>query len=120
MQVRKFCVMLMVLATVLCGAWGTNYRWKSGAEDAIWINYKNWEYSATGVIWSSISDSSADIPGQNVNGHDNTDATIYINTDNNNNSNIVIKITEDITFENLYIETDNRCRNRLCHGKYPM
>lgn len=107
MQVRKFCVMLMVLATVLCGAWGTNYRWKSGAEDAIWINYKNWEYSATGITWSSISDSSADIPGQNVNGHDNTDATIYINTDNNNNSNIVIKITEDITFENLYIETDN-------------
>lgn len=99
--------MLLLVFLCLSGLWGAKYRWKNTDGDNIWTNYKNWEWANIGSgDWNSIADSSADIPGQNKNGVDNTTGTVYLNTDDYSTNDIVIYVTENITLTNLYIESD--------------
>ena len=105
MQVRKFCVMLMVLATVLCGAWGNRFRWTNGDGDGVWTNYKNWEYYDFGSSsWKTIGDDTKDYPGYNGNTND---AQVFLNTDDYGNSDITISIPENLKITSLYIESDS-------------
>ncbi len=103
------CVLMCVGGGAIYAA--TEYRWQDGQTSTVggnavyeWSNYKNWQY--LGVGWQNISDSSADYPGQNANGHDNTTAIVYLNTEDNGENNIVVYITNDITLGSLYIESD--------------
>ncbi|MDY6397650.1 MAG: FlgD immunoglobulin-like domain containing protein [Treponema sp.] len=105
MQVRKFCVMLMVLATLLCGAWGNRFRWTNGDGDGVWTNYKNWEYYDFGSSsWKTIGDDTKDYPGYNGNTND---AQVFLNTDDYGNSDITISIPENLKITSLYIESDS-------------
>ena len=103
------CVLMCVGGGAIYAA--TEYKWQDGQTSTVggnavyeWSNYKNWQY--LGVGWQNISDSSADYPGQNANGHDNTTAIVYLNTADNGGNNIVVYITNDITLGSLYIESD--------------
>ena len=103
------CVLMCVGGGAIYAA--TEYKWQDGQTSTVggnavyeWSNYKNWQY--LGMGWQNISDSSADYPGQNANGHDNTTAIVYLNTADNGGNNIVVYITNDITLGSLYIESD--------------
>ena len=102
MQVRKFCVMLMVLATVLCGAWGggvqnLDFRWSSSSSGD-WTDSSNWKYKPVIGDWTSVG--SGDYPGASSSG---SERSVFLNTDITSNS-IVITLTDDITIKNLNLE----------------
>lgn len=102
----KFCAssmrgkMLACAAMLLCvtvGAWGADgyYRWV-GRTDSSWTTTSNWDGSTTAIGWDSpTNDTSLSAA-----------ATYYINTDQTG-SDIVIVISEDVTVQNLYIESDS-------------
>ena len=112
MQVRKFCVMLMVLATVLCGAWGADsgdFRWGTNASGE-WNTDSNWTYKNVINNWPQASD---DYPGNDGKSGDfNQNDEVYLNTTSSaTNDNIVIKLVSDISIANLYLETSSSFSN---------
>ncbi len=112
MQVRKFCVMLMVLATVLCGAWGADsgdFRWGTNASGE-WNTDSNWTYKNLINNWPQASN---DYPGKDgKNADNNFNDEVYLNTTSfATNSNIVIKLVSDISIANLYLETSSSFSN---------
>ena len=89
------------LCAVLMGAsgaaWAANY-YKWTTTSGTWSDYSNWKYSTFGISWSSISY----YPGDSSN----TSATVYINTDDAGGS-ITVYVTDDVTIQNLYIESSS-------------
>lgn len=105
MQVRKFCVMLMVLATVLCGAWGADntFLWSNYTE-ANWQTSNAWKYQAT-IAWPNASDwpcKPSDTDGD-------VNDKVYINTAEGANgvkgNSYTIKLQANVNVNTLGIET---------------
>lgn len=125
MQVRKFCVMLMVLATVLCGAWGRTYRWVgTTSEDSPgnWKSYVNsWEAakSSNGTIteWTDPNDFGSSGVGlyhsYPDDGNSNQD-TAYIDA---SSGDVYISISDDTTCSYVYVEGNNTVHFIVSPGK---
>ena len=125
MQARKFCVMLMVLATVLCGAWGRTYRWVgTTSEDSPgnWKSYVNsWEAakSSNGTIteWTDPNDFGSSGVGlyhsYPDDGNSNQD-TAYIDA---SSGDVYISISDNTTCSYVYVEGNNTVHFIVSPGK---
>lgn len=104
MQVRKFCVMLMVLATVLCGAWGTSnsFRWTRKVSGD-WQATDSWEYEDLGAghNWYNADDWPCSPSGDDPDASD----LVYINTNEGQGGSYTITLKGNVSIDRLNIDT---------------
>ena len=107
MQGRKFCVMLMVLATVICGAWGADntFLW-SEATDGNWQDTSVWKYQGAFNAWYS---GGSDWPCSYTETDSDSNDKVYINTAEGasgvKNKPYTIKLLDNVKVNTLGIET---------------